>query len=509
MDHVVVIGAGVGGLAAAMRLAHAGVDVTVLDRHPQPGGKMRAVDTEAGPVDCGPAVISLLPFLQQAFAACGAELEREVPLRPLESLGRHHWVDGSHLDLFSDYERTRAAVEAFAGPRAADQFARFHRSAEALFKVFEKPLSAAKPSAAGLVGSVARQPWLIPSLTPGRSMAQALTARFHDPRLRQLFGRHSTFLAGYPNAAPALMAVIWYAESQGAWGVEGGMATLARAMQAVAERGGARFRLGEPAEEIVVDGARATGVRVGGETLEADAVIHCGDPAALRDGMLGDGARAAAPAPSGTRGLSAWVWGFAARAEGGALAPHNVFHAEDPEAEGRDIALGRLPRDPTIYVCAPDRVDGVPDGPERFEILVNAPLRPGTEADPEESALCRDVVFGALERRGLRIDPRPPLEALTAPEDFNRLFPGSEGSLYGVHPAGLGAAFRRPQARTAVAGLLVAGGGAHPGAGLSLAALSGVHAAEAAAEDLAAPAPRAPARSLRASRLPGRRGRFR
>ena len=495
MGNVVIIGAGVGGLAAAMTLAHRGEDVTVLDRHAAPGGKMRVVDSLAGPVDAGPTVLTLLPFFEEVFDACGTTLAEEVALTPLDVLARHHWPDGSTLDLYADYERSRDAVAAFAGDRAAKEFASYHRNAGHLFRAFEGPMMRAdRPDAMRAAGAVARRPWLMPSLTPGRSMAQSLRARFHDKRLRQLFGRYSTYVGGFPNASPALLSLVWYAESQGVWTVEGGMHALARAMQRVAERAGATFRLGEAATEIVTRHGRAAVVRVEGDEIEADAVIFNGDPRALSKGLLGAAVKPVVPESAvSRRSLSAFVWAFAGRAVERHPVRHNVFFAKDPEAEFEDIAMGLMPRDPTLYVHAQDRREGGRhDGDERFEIIMNGPPRTTTVPDPEEAELCRETTFETLARMGLRFESLPGTAALTAPEDFHRMFPGSDGSLYGLSPHGLTAAFRRPRARTEMPGLYLCGGGAHPGAGIPMAALSGLRAAEATLQDRASTSPSRP-----------------
>jgi 1-hydroxycarotenoid 3,4-desaturase len=142
-----------------------------------------------------------------------------------------------------------------------------------------------------------------------------------------------------------------------------------------------------------------------------------------------------------------------------------------------------MPETPTLYICAEDRAGaGRPSGPERFEIIVNAPA--GRPDQPEDFARCHDRTFSTLRQRGLWFTPDPEREALTTPAMLDRMFPGSGGAIYGRSPEGTFAAFQRPGARTKVAGLYLAGGGAHPGAGVPMAALSGRHAAEAVMEDL-------------------------
>jgi 1-hydroxycarotenoid 3,4-desaturase len=188
------------------------------------------------------------------------------------------------------------------------------------------------------------------------------------------------------------------------------------------------------------------------------------------------------------RSLSANVWTFAARPSGPDLHHHNVFFGADPTREFGPIAQGRMPEDPTLYVCAQDRGTGnAPPASERFEIIMNAP--PLTGQDPEDPATCRTRTFQTLARHGLTFDPAPPDSALTTPAGFEALFPASLGSLYGRSPHGLLAAFARPTARTRLPGLYLAGGGAHPGAGVPMATLSGRHAAEAIVTDRTSTSP--------------------
>jgi 1-hydroxycarotenoid 3,4-desaturase len=220
-----------------------------------------------------------------------------------------------------------------------------------------------------------------------------------------------------------------------------------------------------------------------GTRIPADTVVFNGDPRALATGLLGDGARPSVPQTAvEPRSLSANVWTFAARPRGPDLHHHNVFFGADPRAEFGPIAEGRLPEDPTLYICAQDRGTGRnPPDLERFEIIMNAaPLR---EGQPEDIDACRTRTFRTLAAHGLTFGPEPSDATLTTPNGFEALFPASRGSLYGRSPHGLTAAFARPTARTQVPGLYLAGGGAHPGAGVPMATLSGKHAAEAILAD--------------------------
>jgi 1-hydroxycarotenoid 3,4-desaturase len=486
-DRIVVIGAGMGGLAAGARLAHAGCTVTVVEAQDYPGGKMRTVDSPAGPVDAGPTVMTMRHVFDALFEDCGERLADHVTLHPEELLARHFWTDGSTLDLFADAERSADAMRSFAGPGAEREFRAFRARAARLYAAFEGPMMlSAEPKLRTLTAHVLKDPGLIPVMAPLSSLASSLRRQFSDRRLRQLFGRYATYVGGSPFASPAVLSLIWAAEENGVWRVEGGMHRLARAMADLAQRQGARFRFGARATRVERQSGAVTAVHLqGGERIPCDRVVFNGDPRAIVEGLLGDTLRGAVPDTAvSPRSLSARVWTFASTPSGPDLAHHNVFFGGDPQAEFGPIAEGRSPEDPTLYICAQDRGAGlVPPAVERFEIIENAPPLP--HAAPEETETCRTRTFQALDRFGLRFSPAPPDGALTTPAGFETLFPASRGSLYGRSPSGMMAAFQRPTARTAVPGLYLAGGGAHPGAGVPMATLSGRHAAEAILTDLA------------------------
>jgi 1-hydroxycarotenoid 3,4-desaturase len=482
-DRVIVIGAGVAGLVAALELAARGLEVVVVERAATPGGKLREVAVAGARLDAGPTVFTMRWVFEELFDAIGAALPAHVTLRPVEVLARHAWSASERLDLFTDVARSADAIGALAGPAEALGYLQFCERARRVYQTLEAPfIRAARPGNPLALALAIGKRGLgdLRRIEPFASLWRALGEHFRDPRLRQLFGRYATYLGSSPFAAPATLMLVAHVEREGVWLVEGGMHRLAVALAELAAQRGAAFRYGAEARAIEISGGRASSVRLAsGERLEADAVIVNADVAALASGRFGGAvARAVPGVPSARRSLSALTWSLLATTGGFPLLRHNVFFSGDYAAEFDDLfRRARLPAAPTVYVCAQDRGDrddSAPAGPERLLCLVNAPPTGDSHTfDALEIRPCEERTFGLLARCGLRVERHPATTAVTTPADFDRLFPATGGALYGQASHGSMASFRRPAAGSRIPGLYLAGGSTHPGPGVPMAALSG------------------------------------
>lgn len=480
-SRVVVVGAGVGGLVAALLLARRGLEVTLVEKSPTPGGKMRSVMVEGAGIDAGPTVFTMRWIFDAIFAEVGETLETHLKLAPLSVLARHAWEGDARLDLHADARVSAEAIGRFAGPREARRFTRFCDQARQVYNALEGPyIRSSRPTLLGMMGGLGpRGLAALAGLGPFASLWRALARHFHDARLQQLFGRYATYCGSSPFAAPATLMLVAQVEMDGVWSVEGGMAAVAAALAGIARRNGVSIRYDAPCAEILVRDGRACGIRLAdGEHIAADAVVFNGDVAALAGGLAGARVRAAVPPVTrADRSLSALTWAIHARTSGFPLARHNVFFTPDYAAEFRDIfAHARLPRAGTVYVCAQDRDDACThDGsPERLLCLVNAPANGDAGHDDcEEILQCEQASFALLQRAGLSIERSTRNTVVTGPRQFETLFPATGGALYGQASHGWMASFRRAGAMSRLPGLYLTGGSVHPGPGVPMAAMSG------------------------------------
>ncbi|MEM6548852.1 MAG: 1-hydroxycarotenoid 3,4-desaturase CrtD [Pseudomonadota bacterium] len=485
---VAVIGAGVGGLAAAIRLAAEGVGVDLYEAAAYPGGKMRQVTVAGRQLDAGPTVLTMDWVFRELFEAAGARLDDYVTLEPADILARHAWPDGSRFDLLAGLEATMAEVARLSGAEEAARYRAFAAQTAADYTLFRDSfIAASRPSPLSILTRIGPARWRdLIAAQPSANLWRRLGRYFHDPRLRQLFGRYATYCGSSPFAAPATLMLIAHVERAGVWRVRGGMHQLAAALAALAGRMGVQIYYRTPVAEILTRAGRIHALRLAdGNTVGAGAVVFNGDAGALSAGLLGPATRRATPkVPVRRRSLSAIAWSVVGRTQGLPLSHHTVVFGTDYREEFEAIFRRRtVPAEPTAYLCALDRpaATAAPEtsGAERLHIHINAPADgDGAGLNDREIERCRERTWALMARCGLEIAAEPTAISTTGPAAFERLFPGTGGALYGQTTHGPVASFLRPTAATRVPGLYLAGGSAHPGAGIPMAALSGKLAAE-------------------------------
>jgi len=482
-ERVVVIGGGIGGLCACLELIHLGFDVTLLEKEQTLGGKIRqvavGVSDNIGLVDSGPTVFTMRWVFEQLFDACGESFSAHVQTDPLTILARHTWGE-RHLDLFADRHQSADAIASFSSPAEARAFLEFCAMAKKVYDALEKPfIQSARPSMAGMMGSLGiMQSMPLMAIGPFSDLWTSLGKYFNDPRLHQLFGRYATYCGSSPFLAPATLMLIAQVEMDGVWSVRGGMAEIPKAIGRLAETKGARIRTNALVHAIHHQNKRITSIELAdGEHIPADYVVFNGDINALRQGLLGQSLRSAISNRIPTsRSLSALTWSMKVKTSGFPLVRHNIFFNRDYASEFSAIFQDKAyPNHPTVYVCAQDRSDsgGALEKEERLLCLVNAPAIGDHEINQKEIDRCEQTAFTLLKQCGLELQECSHSSVRTSPTEFNRLFPGRGGALYGQATHGWMSSFQRSNALTQIENLFLVGGSVHPGPGVPMAALSG------------------------------------
>ncbi|MFI9011435.1 phytoene desaturase family protein [Actinosynnema sp. NPDC053489] len=475
MARVVVIGAGMGGLAAAARLAAGGHEVTVLEQSGTHGGKLGELRRDGFAFDTGPSLLTLPQVYRDLFAETGGDLDAAVEVVPVDPTCHYRFADGSEVDVPHDPAAVPGALEAAFGGGAGREWAGLMADAARLWDLVGDPVLQRPLNGVGdLVRRSAsvRDLW---ALAPWRTL-RGVGRRLSDPRARMLLDRYATYSGSDPRRLPGLMTVVPYVEQRyGGWYVRGGLRRLGDALFAHCGKLGVRFEFGARVTAVRAAGGGVT--VAGGAVVPADVVVSDADARHLYGHLLTD-RRARGPRRALARAvpsLSGFVLLLALRGRSPAPYHHRVLFPADYDAEF-DALFGPRPRpvvDPTVYVCAPDDPAVAPDGHEAWFVLVNAPRQGQVDwTAPGVAERYADHVLDVLAERGHDVRDRLLWREVRTPADWERDTGSVGGALYGSSSNGARAALLRPANRSPVPGLYLVGGSAHPGGGLPLVAMS-------------------------------------
>jgi phytoene desaturase len=492
-----IIGAGVGGMAAAVHLAAQGWRVQIFERNAQVGGKLNLVEADGWRFDTGPSLLTMPDVARDLFTAGGGTLDDALELVPLDPICRYVYPDGIIFDASSDAASMAAAISEFS-ERDADHFAHFLDYGRRVYDITAQPFLqhalTAKSMSQALLGRLNRPQDLARVLAP-QTLHALVRRHFADPHMRQLFDRYATYTGSSPYRTPAVYAIIPYIEyGFGTWYPRGGMYRLAEALTTILTSLGVEIHTTAPVRAITCGSRGATGVElVAGDIIRADVVISNVDIATTYRYLVPAEAR---PRPVVERlarlepSLSGFVLLVGTDCQYEQLLHHNIYFSNNYRQEFRDIFTDLVaPSDPTIYVCAASRTDPTqaPPGHENLFILVNAPYLSDAFSWEAEREHYRNLVLGKLERMGLAgLREHIVFEQCITPDDLATRYGAQRGAIYGFAANSLFAPFQRPQNRARdLPGLYFVGGSVHPGGGLPLVMLSGKITAGLVARDAA------------------------
>jgi phytoene desaturase len=481
MARVVVIGAGLGGLAAAARLARLGHEVTVCEAAAEIGGKLGVLSRDGFTFDTGPSLLTLPAVYRDLFLKTGAPLEKVLSITPVEPVAHYRFPGGLELDMPNGIPRAAAAWANALGPQAGSDWQAFMDRAARIWDLTRGPFLESPLEGARTLLRLSRDLGAVRTIAPWKSLRGLGHQYLHSAEQRMFLDRYATYTGSDPRRAPAALATVPYVEQAfGAWYVPGGLRLLGEAVADRAREVGAKILLNSRVSAISHTGTRVDGVRlVTGEHLPADVVVANADAAQVYGELLpGDVAtRPRNALRKATPSLGGFVLLLALRGRTPGLRHHTVLFPDRYDDEF-DAIFGREPRpvdDPTVYISAPDDPALRPDDEhEAWFVLVNAPPQgAGTDwTAPGAADRYADRVLAVMAARGLDVRDRVLWREIRTPADLERATGTPGGSIYGTSSNGARAAFLRPANRSPVGGLFLVGGSSHPGGGLPLVGLS-------------------------------------
>ncbi|HYG64322.1 MAG TPA: phytoene desaturase family protein [Thermoanaerobaculia bacterium] len=510
-DRIGVLGAGLGGLAAAVTLAARGHRVVLFERNPWLGGKAAVLHEQGFRFDMGPTILTLPSVLGRIFGEAGRDLRDELELVPLDPQWRCFYDDGSALDLVADRRRMAEILAAFAPGSGADAgYGRFLDMAERLHGISDRYFfwrsvgSVRDTFDAGTTFKASVLSDLL-SLRFGRTVAGTVRRHVPEPRVAQMLDHFTQYVGSAPDASPAVLCGIAHMQTaEGIWYPMGGTRAVPEALERLAASLGVEVRRGTGVRRILTEETgrrrgrrRVTGVVTEqGERVPLAGVVSNADSVRTHRELLSEEderaihrferRRAYEPACSGV----VLYLGLDRRYP--QLLHHNFVFSHDPEEEFDAIyRRGEPAADPTCYVCAPAATEPAvaPAGGEALYILVHTPyLRPHHDWRRMLPAYRRTILDKLASTAGLAdLEKHIVCEAALTPEDIHHRYSVLDGAIYGLasHGRMLGA-FKPANRSPDVDGLYLAGGAAHPGPGMPMVLMSGWIAADALDRDAGA-----------------------
>ena len=471
-QRVLIVGAGPGGLAIALLLAKAGLEVTVVERQPRVGGRTSVIEGDGYRFDLGPTFFLYPQILEEIFTAVGRDLHREVPMKRLDPQYRLVFGAGGELLCTSDIERMVAEIAKLA-PADAPRFRQFMADNRVKLAKFAPCLQSPFPGWTSLLQT--RLLAVLPFLKPWNSLHSELAGYFRDPRLQLAFTFQSKYLGMSPFQCPSLFSILSFLEYEhGIWHPIGGCNALSTGMARVASELGVTLRLNEPVEEILFDGRRAVGVRTATGELRADAVVVNADFGHAMTTLVPNRLRRKwSDATIARKRFSCSTFMLYLGLEGryDQLAHHNIYVAQNyrqnlDEIENQHV----LTEDPSFYVENPSRTDDTmaPPGHSALYVLVPVSHQHPNIDWSRERVRYRQVALRQLAKLGMTdIEQRIRFERMVTPDEWEQKVGTYRGATFNLaHSLGQMLHLRPRNRFEEFKRMYLVGGGTHPGSGL-------------------------------------------
>jgi len=484
-ESIIVIGAGIGGMCVAARLAKAGHKVSIYEASDRTGGKCRTEWIGDYAFDTGPSLLTIPAVYRDFFQRTGDQMGRVSELQAVDPSFNYRFADGKRIN-FTNLSRkeTLQSIAASLGDSAANEWDRLLLRAEAMWGVAREPFVESELTTPL---ALLKRRHIFKDLRTIAPRATLRDFKIQSPHLSKIMDRYATYSGSDPRKAPAVLSTIAFIEEVfGAWHIKGGIGTLSERITERCEKLGVEIHLNTPIASINLQGATATGVTLtDGTVISADRVVSNSDASLTYNTLIKSSHRKVRKVRRGLNKLEPSLAGFCLLlglkpTQKQPLAHHTILFPEDYDAEFDSIFAKREPvTRPAIYLCSPHDESMVKsNGHEAIFVLVNAPrhdldaLKGFDWSDKEFVAGYAQSIIDQIEERGISIRNRLDTLEIRTPLDLQETVLAPGGSIYGSSSNGARAAFLRARNRSPIKNLYLVGGSAHPGGGLPLVGLS-------------------------------------
>ena len=469
----IVIGAGIAGLATAVRLAVQGFDVEVHEKNDQAGGKMYLIERDGFVFDAGPSLFTQPENIEELFAFAGEDIRNYFNYRSLPLACRYFFEDGKVVNAYTDQQAFANEMEQVLGEPSGNILRYLLDSAKVYEKVgsiflnysLHKLSTWLHPRIIGAFRTV-RLPYLTKTLN------QFNKSRFKTPEAVQIFNRFATYNGSNPFQAPGMLSLIPHLEqNQGTYYPEGGMISIPDTLRRLAEKKGVKFVFNSRVNNIVTDSGRVTGIVANGVFIPAVTVVSNVDAYFTYKNLLEreDGVRKVL---RNERSSSALIFYWGINREFSNLHLHNIFFSKQYREEFDHIFRHkRFFDDPTIYINITSKMEAgmAPEGSENWFVMINAPAKAGADWNQEVATVRRNVLEKLNRILGVDLKEHITVEEVLTPEGIEQRTDSYLGSLYGTSSNSKWAAFlRHANFSSEFSGLYFTGGSVHPGGGIPL-----------------------------------------
>ena len=486
MAKISVIGAGIGGMSAAARLAKQGHQVTVFENSDQSGGKCRTEWFGDYAFDTGPSLLTLPAVFRDLFLKTGKRIEHVLDISPVDPAFNYNFADGSKVTFPNlSNPKTYKEIEKSFGISASESWRQIIDRSEKMWEAsrdsfIESELTSIWPLL--LRKNLINQINQISPFTSLRGLSEKLKL---DPHLKMIIDRYATYTGSDPRSAPAVLLTIAFVESTfGAWHVKGGIGQLSVALEQRCRDLGVDFQFKSLVTKILVERNKVEGLVLNdGKVVHSDLVVSNSDAEYTFNSLIDKEVTSARSERKKLKAATKSLAGFSlllgldnSKSKSVEINHHNVYFPENYDLEFDQIFTQKVPvTDPTIYLCAPTDSSMVRGADkEAWFVLVNAPRHePESGWDWKHGGQeYAQKIINKMDNLGLNVTNRLDFMEYRTPADLEKYAMAPGGSIYGTSSNSPVSAFLRARNRSKVKGLFCVGGSAHPGGGLPLVGIS-------------------------------------